>query len=49
MIRAVRETGIVEVTEEVLLGGSGIHLSNFLWDKIVAAVAAFVRSTQREL
>ena len=49
MLRDIHETGLLEVTEELLLGGSSVRLDSRLWEIVVAAVATFVRNTRRSI
>ena len=47
MMTAIEEVWAHEVTEDVLLGGSGVRMSGPDWEVIVSAVAHFVRRTGR--
>ena len=47
MLEVVQTATELPVTEEVLLGGSAVRLSNQSWEAVVAAVATFVRETHR--
>ena len=49
MLRAVRAVRQIHITEDVLLGGSSAKLSIQHWEKVVAAVASFVRNTGRDI
>ena len=49
MMATIEEVWAHEVNEDVLLGGSGVHMSTSDWEVIVSAVAHFVQSTGREV
>ena len=49
MMNTVRTVWPHEVTEEVLLGGSGVRMKDGDWDVVGTAVANFVRATGRSV
>ena len=49
MMQAIRAAWPHEITEEVLLGGGAMRMPDEAWQLVAAAVAAFVRSTGRDV
>ena len=49
MVEKVRTVWKKPITEEVLLGGSGIQMPNASWATVVDAVTKYVEQTGRDI
>ena len=49
MLTKVREIWRESITEEVLLGGSGVCMTQDSWQAVADAVTDYVRDTKREI
>ena len=49
MLMKVRKIWREPITEEVLLGGSGVYMTQDSWQTVADAVTEYVRDTKREI